>query len=327
MSFRHVPLVGALAALGLSLVGCFDFGPHYRQETWDPPPAATPTATPVSRPPTIDGVGLAKWPPVGKSGAVKVTARDPDGNLSSIRFQFANSVARSAGGALDVASASGEDLGEGFGLLTITALDTHGNAAQRTVNGFLVDLTPPKIVLGQTVLPADGDLELWVGDAWILGKVELAYAGTTMEQDFEPGFPDTVGQTWDYSLVKFPLSQLPAGDGAATVTATDAAGNAATASFVLVVDGDPPSVSIDAPADGATVNGAFTVSLSASDPGGGPVWTSVSLGGTPIGNASSAKASLEVSTKDFATGPSDLVVVATDRAGNQSTAKIVVDLQ
>jgi hypothetical protein len=330
MNPRHVPVVGVAAALAISAVGCFDFNPRYNSQPYTPAPTTTathPPTSPTSHPPTIDSVEIPSWPPIGHDGTVQVTARDSDANLSAIRFDFANSITRVASGNFALETVSGDQLGEGFGTLTITASDDRGGNAKRVVNNFLVDLSPPKIVLGQTVLPTDADLELWVGDAWVLGKVKLSCAGMTLEQDFEPGYPDTVGTTWDYSLVKFPLAQLPTGGGAATITAVDAAGNSTTSSFDLVIDGDPPSISIDAPADGATVTGTFTVALSASDLGDGPVWTSVSLGGTPVGDASSDQASLQVNAGDFASGPNDLVAIATDRAGNQSSAKIVVNVQ
>jgi hypothetical protein len=323
-------------ALGALLVtvplgGCFPafmFEDDREREEWVPLPQPTvPPPQQTTNPPSIDSVEIADWPPIGRSTGVRVRVSDPDGNLSMLTFQFKNLVQRGASGPTEVAIVLGSQLGEGFGSLTIWASDTTGATARREVLNLLVDLSPPTITLGQTVVAADANLELWVGDAWILGKVELDFADEVLTHVFEPGYPKTVGSAWDYSLVKFPMSELPAVEGKAVLTATDAAGNAATKSFDLVIDGEPPIVAITSPAEGATLTGTISVTVTASDPGDGPVWLELSLGGTPIATGTGPAATFAIDTTEFAPGPALLVATATDRAGNQTVAKRSIAIQ
>lgn len=322
-------VLGALLATLLVGGGCIplDF------DDSRPVPAPTPTTTPpppqqpVARPPTFEAVTVADWPPVGPKTGVEITVRDPDANLSAVHFDFKHHLTRPASGGLANLSITGPELGEGFGSLLITATDTTQTWAQKTVTQLLVDLTPPKITLGQTVVAADGELELWVGDAWILGEVRLAFGNQVLIHTFSPGFPETLGVTWDYSLVKFPMAKLPAGEDDAVITAIDAAGNSVSETVTLVIDGEPPVVAITSPAEGASVSGVLTVELSASDSGGGPVWLELALGGTPVATATGPSASLAVDTGELVSGPTTLTATAIDRAGNQSTTTRSIVIQ
>ncbi len=192
---------------------------------------------------------------------------------------------------------------------------------------MLVDLSPPKIELGQTVVAADGVLELWVGDAWVLGSVELSFAGQSQAKVFDPGYPTTVGHTWDFSLVKFAMSALPAIAGQAAIVATDAAGNSVVETFQLVIDGEPPNVAITSPAEGSTVSGTLTVDLTAGDPGGGPVWVDLLVNATPVATATAPQATLSIDTAELVPGPATLTAVARDQAGNQTTVSRQITIE
>jgi len=317
----------AVVVVALQASGCLflpDLGGG-RREDW--PPAQPPSQPVVHNPPIIQAVTIPDWPPIGKPAEVSVLVTDPDGNLRSVEFLFNDRAERFVTGSSATASIFGSDLGEGLGTLTIQANDTTGAFARQTVTQLLVDLTPPKITLGQTVVAADGELELWVGDAWILGKVTLWFAGVTVFHEFEQGFPETLGKTWDYSLVKFDMSDLPQGSGTASVRAVDAADNAVTETFTLVIDGEPPQVSIGAPEEGALLSGSVEIDLAASDPGAGPVSIELSLGGTPIATVNGPTATVKLDTTDFTPGPTTLVAKATDVAGNGSSVSRAVIIQ
>jgi hypothetical protein len=246
---------------------------------------------------------------------------DADGDLDRAQVTFSKQTMHDVYGGSDQLVLGAEQLGEGFGLLNVTVWDSRGGLATRQATDVLVDLTPPKIVLGQTVVSSQGMLELWVGDAWVLGKVSLSFAGQKLTHTFEPGWPETLGKTWDYSLVQFPMEELAPGKGTAQIVAEDAAGNTKTETFVLDVDGTPPLVSILAPNEGDSLGSTAVLSIESSDPGGGPVWVEVTLGGTPMGNLTGGKQTLTFGSIQVLPGPKQLVVKATDQAGNESVVE------
>jgi hypothetical protein len=320
----------ALVLAALPLSGCvffplFDRDRGNKWEEPEPPPPQPPP--PAAIPPSFGTVTIPDWPPLGKDTSMSVSVSDVDANLSAVLFEFNRSVQRDVSGGAATTSVTGAELGEGFGTLTITASDTTGAWARKTVTELLVDLTAPKITLGQTTVPADGELELWVGDAWILGRVELSFGGTLLVHEFEKGFPETLGTTWDYSLVEFDMAQLPPGEGEASIRAVDAAGNSVVESFTLIVDSEPPAIAITSPADGAVLSGSVVVELAASDPGGGPVWVELFANGTPIATATGPTATVKLDSGELTPGATALVAKAIDRAGNTSTATRSVMIQ
>lgn len=318
---RKLAFAGLLGLLAVGASGCIPFWDLWGVDRDDDPPVVSPTDSGMA-PPSVDEVLIPDWPPLGPLSTVKVRVSD-DQELAGVTFSFRNDFTVSASGTAAEVTASGTLLGEGFGTLVVTAADWRGGTATREVTDLLVDLTPPEIYLGTTVLAASlaeqgGCFDLWVADAWILGQVELEFGGVHLSHDFVDGFPGTLGTTWDASLVKFPLADLPVTSGVAHVVATDAAGNSAASYFNLTIDGQAPSVTVVSPSSGTVVTGAFTVVLQASDPGGGPVWIELLAGGTPLANVLGPKASIELDATELALGPMDLEAVAIDQAGNRS---------
>ena len=121
-------------------------------------------------------------------------------------------------------------------------------------------------------------------------------------------------------------------DGTHTVMARarDASGNASTASVSFTVsnaDTTPPAVSIAAPAAGATVGGAISVSGNASDSGGvASVAVSVDGGSyTPATGTASWSESLDTSA--LSNGPHTITARALDTSGNASTANVGVTVR
>ena len=115
-----------------------------------------------------------------------------------------------------------------------------------------------------------------------------------------------------------------AGGGPHTVTATarDAAGNATTAAVTVwrpvPADSTPPTVSITAPTNGASVSGTLHVTASATDDLAVKT-VELSVDGAPAGTLASPPWSFDVDTAPLAAGSHTLRVRAYDAAGNSAT--------
>jgi len=113
-------------------------------------------------------------------------------------------------------------------------------------------------------------------------------------------------------------SALDDGSHSVRAVATDADGNSATDATSFVVDTET-EVSIDAPANGATVPGPRPTIVGTAEPGASVV---VSIGGTEIGTVTADAAgrwSVRASS-DLAPGEHTATAVATDEAGNEASA-------
>ncbi len=112
------------------------------------------------------------------------------------------------------------------------------------------------------------------------------------------------------------------------VKSRDAAGNLATSAdftFTTALLGDttPPTVSITAPANGATVAGTITVSASATD-NVGVVGVQFKLDGVNLGaEITKAPYTLAWITSTASQGAHTLTAVARDAAGNTATSNSV----
>src|SRR5438445_5455982 len=110
-----------------------------------------------------------------------------------------------------------------------------------------------------------------------------------------------------------------------TAVARDAAGNTTTAAAVsvTVADTTPPTVSITAPANGATVFGTVTVSATASD-NAGVVGVQFKLDGMNLGaEVTAAPYATSWNTAVTSPGAHTLTAVARDAAGNTATSAAV----
>lgn len=283
---------------------------------WQPPPP--------SPPPRVDSITLPSFPPVGPFTQFAVEA-SAEAGLARMDVEFANTFQFPISGQQSTSYLTGWQLGEGLGELSITVHDRRGGRATRTRSNVLVDLTPPKIEFGATELPAtNAFLEFWVADAYVVGRVELLVNSTKFVQELGPGYPSTVGDVWDYVLVQIPVSELPEGSWNASAQAWDAAGNTSGIhTFPLVIDPNPPLVSITAPTSGESFSGAFEVTVSASDPEGGPTWIELFVGQTPVADLTDESPTVVLDAADFPPGPAQLTAVARDRAGNSSAPALV----
>jgi hypothetical protein len=275
-------------------------------------------------PPSVDDVSLPAWPPMNGEAELQIRVSD-DRALGSVVVQFLNLITKPASGTQDTIVVTGEELGEGMGSLFVQVMDVEGGWASRQLTDLVVDLSPPHVDLGKTVLRAADDvLEMWVSDAWVLGSVRLEAGGAFQEHVFDAVYPATLGEAWDYSLVQFPTEGLPIGARTATLEVRDAAGNATVTTFDLTIDGNAPAVSVQAPRPGASVSGAFEVRIAAEDDLGGPVWLDVEVDGTPLATATGPAAQVGADAAELAAGAATLRVYARDEAGNVSVTEVPI---
>src|SRR5439155_257449 len=127
--------------------------------------------------------------------------------------------------------------------------------------------------------------------------------------------------------VPWPTTTVSDGVHTLTALARDAAGNAATAAVVSVTvanDLTPPTVSITAPAPGASVSGAVTVSATATD-NVGVVGVQFKLDGVNLGaEDTAAPYSIVWDTTLVVPGAHSVSAVARDAAGHTAGAAVSV---
>lgn len=303
-----------VAAVVLAVAGC--------ATTSEPPPPSPPAPAPTPTPPKFDAIDIPEWPPLAANGSIEVRLSD-DERLSRLTATFKNVTRRSLDGRSGTVLLSGADLGEGMGTLTLVACDARDSCRERRVNDFLVDMTPPEAELERAAVSPrlggiDGQVAVWVSDAWVLGAVDLTFAGKTLHHELPKAYPATIGRTWDVSRVAFAASELAEGDGDATVVVRDAAGNARTETFRLRIDGTAPTLAIAEPADGATVRGSFSVRVEAEDEGPVPPVVELWVGGARVLEASTPLGVVSIDAAALPPGATEVRAVARDEAGNRS---------
>ena len=210
-------------------------------------------------------------------------------------------------------------LPEGNYSVTATATDGAGNSASVTENGGNIDTTAPSITidtqgLGNDATPSiSGTTDLNAGDTVSISVTDNA--GNTQT------FTATVQNDGTYSA-DVP-ADLAEGSFSVTVTATDDAGNSATAiDNNGVIDTAAPTITLDA--QGLTNDATPTISGTTDLAAGNTVSISVtdSLGNTQTFTAivqANGSFSADVPV-DLAEGDYTVEVTATDDAGNQNTA-------
>jgi hypothetical protein len=206
------------------------------------------------------------------------------------------------------------------GLLGLTFTS---NSVTVTVNNAPPpDTTPPTVSLSA---PANGATVSGTVAVSASASDNVGVAGVQFQLDgANLGAEDTVTP---YSVS---WNTAGAGNGSHTLTATarDAAGNRTTSAAITVTvnnapppDTTPPTVSITAPANGATVSGTVTVTASAAD-NVGVVGVQFQLDGTTNLGAEDTSAPYSVSwnTAGVANGTHTLTATARDAAGNFTTS-------
>jgi hypothetical protein len=329
-SLLALAALAGLLAFSVPIGGCTTASEDVVPRAAAPATTTPPPARPV--PPHLTELNVPNWPPFGPSSRISAQCSD-DVGVRRISAQFKQTAQMSVSGTSGETSFSGSDLGEGQGTLYITCCDVNGACAERQITNFLVDLSPPEIVGDRLVASPleaglDGEISIWVRDAWVLGSVELTYAGKTFTHELPKAYPSTLGKDWDVTRIGFPAKDFPIGNGKATVIARDAAGNTTTKDLALRIDATPPTASILSPSPGV-VGDSFLVRVEASDDSN-PVQPSIDLwvGGTRVAELAGPLAEITVDTQTLPPGPTEVRAIARDDAGNESTvAKVIVQVQ
>lgn len=239
-------------------------------------------------PPDIEVTGVANG---GSYGAtVSPDARSSDGSASfSATLNGQPFALRSAVGT------------EGAYTLVVCATDPAGNSATTTAL-FTIDRTPPA---GR--FSVDGGA-LWLNSRDV--SIDSSVTGATeMRVNGGGGYPPA----WTEFAEHIPAT-LSSGDGTRSVWVQyrDAAGNSMTASATVHLDTVAPDLSVSL-TDGALYNRSVTLTATSHEAG---TAFSATLNGWPI--AMGAMLSDE--------GPADVVVTATDKAGNATTREVWITI-
>ncbi len=193
---------------------------------------------------------------------------------------------------------------EGLFLLSIQAVDAAGNQSSLDRH-FRIDTSKPML---SGIQPADGTVTNQAGQT-LTGQCDDAVTVTVN------GAPAQVVS----GSFTFAGLMLAEGENTLALTATDAAGNSQTASHRLVLDTQPPVLTLSEPAEGATIRPSTVhVVGTATD----PHLEAVALNGVPAALSGGAfQADVPLPNE----GSNAIQVVARDRAGNQATVVRTVE--
>jgi len=262
----------------------------------DSTPPAAPLLVPPATPTNVDRIVLE-----GRTEAlarVRLLARGPgDGGAGALATLEADVEGRFV--LEDVV------LEEGETEFTATAVDAAGNESPVSDAATVtLDTLAPVITVSEPQDQAYSDIP------------EISVAGTVDEADAK-----LLVNGAEVPLVEgafdHPMTLQPGANGI-FLTATDPAGNTATAGLTVHVDNVPPVVVIEAPVSGLLTNvPRLTLSGSVSEAD-----AAASLDGVPL-ELSEGRFNVEVS---LAEGANELTVAALDKAGNGGSASVAVTL-
>ncbi|MGA7240081.1 MAG: TIGR03790 family protein, partial [Bryobacteraceae bacterium] len=196
------------------------------------------------------------------------------------------------------------------------------------INGFTVtgraagpDTTPPVVTM---TAPANGSfvnggavtVTATATDNVAVSTVQFKVDGANL------GGPAT-GAGPSYS-VSWNTAGLATGPHTLSAVASDAAGNTAASSISVTMDTTPPTVSVTAPASGATVGGTVAVSANATD-SAGITGVQFQVDGANLGGViAGAPYSVSWNTVGVANGLHTLSATASDTAGNTATSSVSI---
>ena len=288
-----------------------------------------PNGTPDITPPTVSLTAPAAATTITGTATVSATAADNVG-VFGVQFQLdgANLGAEVAVAPYSV-SWNSTTAANGAHSLTAIARDAAGNRTTSTAvsatvsNAPPVDTTPPTVAIS-----APANAATVVGTVTVSANASdnVGVVGVQFQLDgANLGAEDT---TSPYS-VSWNTTTATNASHTLSAIARDAAGNKSTAMVTITVnnpipDTTPPTVSITAPATGATVSGTITINATASD-NVGVAGVQFQLDGANLGaedTLSPYNASWNTTTA--ANGAHTLSAIARDAAGNKTTATVSV---
>ena len=211
--------------------------------------------------------------------------------------------------------------------ITVRAKDAAANQVLANVSLSFKnsDTTPPAVTIAA---PA--------ASAIVRGSISMSgtasdpgggVAAVAVSVDGGPSSPATGISPW---LASLETTRFQNGIHAIAATATDLAGNSATARVTVTVDNPdttPPSVAVSTPLPGATVSTRVTVAGTASDDNAlAGVAVAVDGGGYTPAQGTTVW-SLAVDTSAYSNGTHTISVKATDGSGNISLASVAVSVQ
>jgi thermitase len=214
-------------------------------------------------------------------------------------------------------------LRDGQHTFEVRATDATGNTdSTPAIRTWSVDTTAPNAPIIDS--PADNSRNN-TGDITVSGTAE---AGSTVEL-FKGGTSRGTDEASPDGAWSIQLNGVPNGEHTYTATAKDKAGNTsdASAEVRIIVDTVAPSVSLTAPADGATVRGTVSLSSDAAD-NVEVERIDFLVDGSVVGTDASAPYGFDWNTTDVPDGARTIAARAHDAAGNQTTSAahtVVVD--
>ena len=262
-------------------------------------------------------------------GTITVTANATDGvGVTGVQFKLDGSnLGAVVTGAGPIYSVSWNATGVSSGPHTLSAVatDTAGNVGASSVS-VTIATTAPAISI---TTPANG---AYVNGGTITVTANatdsVGVTGVQFELDGVNLGAAVTGAGPTYSI-SWNTAAVTNGSHTLSAVATDAAGNTATASIPVTMNNTPPTVSMTSPASGSFVNGGtITVTANATD-SVGVTGVQFKLDGTNLGaviTGAGPSYNLTWNTSGVANGPHTLSAVATDAAGNSSTATVPVTM-
>ena len=209
------------------------------------------------------------------------------------------------------------NLNPGQNILVFHAVDKAGNTASVT-HSALLDAQVPAVTITapQTGVVVSGSIT-------VAAEASDTASGITNVTFYIDGQAQTSLNQPPFNFT-LDTSMLASGLHTITASALDRAGNKAEGSVSVTIDNLAPIVAITTPTPGTTLSGLVTVSVQASDAISEIAGVSLYLDGQLRGALSQAPFNFPLNTLSFASGSHTIIAKATDNAGNQSEASIVI---
>jgi len=263
-------------------------------------------------PPVMEITNPADGAYVGSSVTVTWTGSDDESGIAyylvSIEGAFSDNVTGS--------SCTINDLAEGTYTVLVSAYDAAGNYLDVSVT-INVDITAPTVTIES---PADNFLSTDNSVTVTWNGSDIGSEVDRYEVSWEGGSPVTLLP----GVSSYTFTSLSDGSHVLTVVVYDKVGLSSTDTVAILIDAQPPSLTITSPAQGGYLGTAdVMVTWSGSDAGTGIAYYWVSMEGLPAINTTGTSYTFN----DLADGTYTVLVSAYDQLGNyqDETVTFTVD--